>query len=933
MDNQFKIYLGIELEKGAKNTLSQEIAKLNKNGVKLKVGLDEESLKTLTSSIDTITAQLQKMGSISKNATKGADRAFEQSTRKAKDYADGLDILTEQYKKGTLSAKEYFDAMNGRMLNKNGELNAYNKQVDPTKLQEYLNLLSSIQSRIGEIKPIGDLVSTKEVSSVSNGFTELIQKVDTYTDRMGRTQAITSIIDSETKQLVASYQTITDKSEKYSTSIEKQKTSMENLKNGVNEVIGFYNNMIRSGNTKASDNAFITQANQLKKEYNEINSLNEKGVLIEQSKLEAFKRNLSEQQNIIKSRALELEQARQLKVAQESQSLYIQKQQEKLNNQNTKYSTGVNEADKQAMQQMINDLGKLNPLQDDYKNKVSACEQALNSYLNKVKESATQSQKQEVALNKQIETIHKLQTSFANTNTKYSTGIKESDTKAMDKMLDDLSRMNPMTEEYRHQLKMVGIALSEYGNKAKANATQTQKEEVALNNQINALEKLRIKLENIKNSTKGSYNKQQANNFSQEIEAISRLNPLTEEYRSRVQAIGTAMAQFGVESKNAFAQSKGELTNYEKGLERLLLLFKTGSISDQQFLKSAQSMRYLTNSTGELVEKQEYLNLSSQKVVQLHNAVSTAQKRVQTENEKTKKSQEDLALYQEKMIFNLKQLKTLYASKGMDTSSIDVMISKVRGLTTDTDRLKNEQNKLNEAYRQMKASATGIDSVGTSLKRVLQLATGFYGIQSVFMYMRQAISSIVSEIGALDNAMVGLSRVTNETDQTYANFKNTMFEVADKIGGTATELVESTTEFAKLGYSFEESGKLAESASKYATVGWLDMKDATDSLSASYTVFGGTFDNVIGKVVDSTTIIDLYNKIGNTMAVTSGDIGIAMKDSANSLASANNSISESVALVATANKTIQDSSKVGNALRTISMRLRGKIMPLSMVTY
>lgn len=47
------------------------------------------------------------------------------------------------------------------------------------------------------------------------------------------------------------------------------------------------------------------------------------------------------------------------------------------------------------------------------------------------------------------------------------------------------------------------------------------------------------------------------------------------------------------------------------------------------------------------------------------------------------------------------------------------------------------------------------------------------------------------------------------------------------------------------------------------------------------------------------------------MAVTSGDIGEAMKASANSLSIANNSLSESVALIATANKTVQDSSKVG----------------------
>ena len=53
------------------------------------------------------------------------------------------------------------------------------------------------------------------------------------------------------------------------------------------------------------------------------------------------------------------------------------------------------------------------------------------------------------------------------------------------------------------------------------------------------------------------------------------------------------------------------------------------------------------------------------------------------------------------------------------------------------------------------------------------------------------------------------------------------------------------------------------------------------------------------------------------------DIGIALQDCANSMKEAGNSLSDTVALVATANKTVQDASKIGNGLRTISMRLRG----------
>ena len=236
-DNDLKIYLGVELEKNSKTTLDQEIKKLTENGIKLQIGLDKQSLTALTTSIDNITKQLQSMGSMGSNATREANRGFEQTAKKAKDYAEGLSILTEQYKKGAISAKEYFDGMNSRMLNKNGELNKYNNQLDPSKLQEYLTLLSNIQSRIGEVKPIGDLISSKTMSTISNGFTEVVQKVDTYTDRMGKVQHITSIVNKNTGELIASYERVTNSSEKYETSIERQKTSMEKLKNSIEQSI------------------------------------------------------------------------------------------------------------------------------------------------------------------------------------------------------------------------------------------------------------------------------------------------------------------------------------------------------------------------------------------------------------------------------------------------------------------------------------------------------------------------------------------------------------------------------------------------------------------------------------------------------------------------------------------------------------------------
>jgi TP901 family phage tail tape measure protein len=61
----------------------------------------------------------------------------------------------------------------------------------------------------------------------------------------------------------------------------------------------------------------------------------------------------------------------------------------------------------------------------------------------------------------------------------------------------------------------------------------------------------------------------------------------------------------------------------------------------------------------------------------------------------------------------------------------------------------------------------------------------------------------------------------------------------------------------------------------------------------------------------------------NNFAVSTDGLATALQDSASALMSANNSYEEAAAMVAAANKVVQDPSKVGGGLRTIALRLRG----------
>ena len=64
-------------------------------------------------------------------------------------------------------------------------------------------------------------------------------------------------------------------------------------------------------------------------------------------------------------------------------------------------------------------------------------------------------------------------------------------------------------------------------------------------------------------------------------------------------------------------------------------------------------------------------------------------------------------------------------------------------------------------------------------------------------------------------------------------------------------------------------------------------------------------------------------KCGNNYAVSSDELATALQDSASALMEGGNNLEQSVALIAAANKVVQDPNSVGSALRTISLRLRG----------
>lgn len=220
-------------------------------------------------------------------------------------------------------------------------------------------------------------------------------------------------------------------------------------------------------------------------------------------------------------------------------------------------------------------------------------------------------------------------------------------------------------------------------------------------------------------------------------------------------------------------------------------------------------------------------------------------------------------------------------------------------------------------------------SVLSSLKGTLQKTIAYLGRYfGMYMSARYLISTIRNGVGyvkELDTALNELQVVTKRTDEELQSFASDAKNVASNVASTTSAVTQSATEWARLGYTMEESLTLAAQSAKLARTGFMEVSESTEQLTASIQAFYGADikAGVISAGDAATHVSDELVALGNQMPITSQGLGAALERSAGSLVAAGNTIEEAVALLATANATIQNPESIGTGFKTVAARLRG----------
>ena len=442
------------------------------------------------------------------------------------------------------------------------------------------------------------------------------------------------------------------------------------------------------------------------------------------------------------------------------------------------------------------------------------------------------------------------------------------------------------------ELQKLGSMVSEmYRKKAKLlDLSTTTKEAQTLNRQIDQLKA------NIA-STKASYQGNSGKTPQQINAEVLALNSVTKSmdayaqkvahvndtYDKQVKKIADLKHQletaFGTQ-KDAFSknganqQIKDQFAQYEKlylSVQQRAKNILKGTFDASDPATQAQKIRELLSLYGQL-----------EKMIA---GIATAQTGAQKKNESATLAMQKMATRTYEFYQKIKETSPYDFQKEVLDLFNRINSGNYAGTAKDAaielEKLKNRAYEAGYAY----------ESLGEKIARVFKQKIGYGVMAAAAMKARQAIRLLYKNVVEMDAAMTQLRIVTNGTSSDYTRFAANASKAAKSIGASVTDIMKSAETYARLGYTLNESLNLSKTTAQLANVAATDADTATTFMTAILKGFNKTSSDAEG-------VGDILTLVGKKYAISAEELGAALERGGASMAAANNTLEESVALLA-----------------------------------
>lgn len=495
------------------------------------------------------------------------------------------------------------------------------------------------------------------------------------------------------------------------------------------------------------------------------------------------------------------------------------------------------------------------------------------------------------------------------------------------------------TQEYEKALNGANERLTEL-EKAKAkyasgdNLTQDQQ---ALINQGNAMTEIIARFKDGKIST-ADFKAELALLGAQVTETIEKLKALEAANKAQASAAAGKAKQDAADTKT-----------YADSIEKALRLLETLNTAKEKYVTDPsqdKNQQYLVNQTeglklwidqfkagaitaDEFTKRITLLGARSQETISKLKMSAATNKEQENAQKEENKALDEAAKLLEKISGARSKYNSLSAKQKeaggfgdleKQAEAVNRAIANFQN-TKDIGAFKREIAGISKQFDGTKKSLDGVDKaqaglfgkMGADIKRMASYYLSFYMIlRRTIQQVRQMISTAVE----LDSAMGQLKIVTQDTTSAYERYLKAVASTSKEIGASMKDMIDATTTYARLGYSLDESSILAKYTSMLQRVGDIDSSEAQDAITSIMKAFNDVSIDNIESVMDKLVVT------GNNFPISVSQIAEGMTNASSALSAAGNSFEESVALLMSANASLQNASKASTGLRTLAARIR-----------
>lgn len=293
------------------------------------------------------------------------------------------------------------------------------------------------------------------------------------------------------------------------------------------------------------------------------------------------------------------------------------------------------------------------------------------------------------------------------------------------------------------------------------------------------------------------------------------------------------------------------------------------------------------------------------------------------EKQKTAEIQKQIDLYKQRMlggngfageldIFSTKQ-------KGkFDEKALSKIRNDIEALNISTPDLNNKIKQTSIEFSSLKQQAS---QSGNVMTRALDNAfkfLRFYLVGGLLVGVVGAFRDAINVVVELDASLTELNKVIDISKNEMSTFTDEAYEMGKTIGRTGKEVIDATAEFAKAGYTLEQSFELSKAA--------LVMQNVAEGINSTEEATSSLIAILKGYSLESTKamqITDILNEVSNTTATNFDDLADGLRRTSGTLSQTGTSLEQLTGLLVGGFEPLRNIEQVSSGLIMISQRLRG----------